>query len=88
MLETNGGSDMEVILFSKYKTVLDWLHLPGEQPLNIQSYDGIVRSMYIHVLEWPDQSQNLNVAKYLWQDLKTDVHSHLSFNLTELQQFC
>ncbi len=42
----------------------------------------------IKVLEWPNQSPDLNPIEMLWHDLKT-VHScSKPSNVTELKQFC
>lgn len=46
------------------------------------------KTKYIHVLEWPSQSPDLNPIKNLWQDLKTAVHKRCSSNLTELELLC
>uniref|UniRef100_A0AAY4BHR9 Tc1-like transposase DDE domain-containing protein n=1 Tax=Denticeps clupeoides TaxID=299321 RepID=A0AAY4BHR9_9TELE len=46
------------------------------------------KTKYIHVLERPSQSPDLNPIENLWQDLKTAVHKHCPSNLTELELFC
>ncbi|MCJ8736209.1 hypothetical protein PDJAM_G00256240 [Pangasius djambal] len=46
------------------------------------------RSKYIHVLEWPSQSPDLNPIENLWRDMKIAVHRRSPSNLTELELFC
>ena len=41
---------------------------------------------YIHVLEWPSHSPNLNQIENLWQNLKSAVQMSPS-NITELELF-
>ncbi|ROL52341.1 Transposable element Tcb2 transposase [Anabarilius grahami] len=40
------------------------------------------------LLEWPNQSPDLNPIEHLWRDLKMAVHQRLPSNLTELERIC
>ncbi|KAG2469549.1 TC1A transposase, partial [Polypterus senegalus] len=42
----------------------------------------------VNVLEWPNQSPDLNPIQHLWRDLKMVVHRRFSFNLLELERCC
>ena len=42
----------------------------------------------VKVLEWPNQSPDLNPIENLWKDLKIAVHRRTPSNLTELEQIC
>ncbi len=42
----------------------------------------------IKVLEWPNQSLNLNPIEMLWHDLKQSIHARKPSNVAELKQFC
>lgn len=52
----------------------------GQEPLIL-----LVGVKYRHVLGWPNQSLKLNPIQDVWQDLKIDVHTCSSLNLSELQ---
>ena len=43
---------------------------------------------HLNVLEWPNQSPDLNPIANLWYDLKIAVHQRNPSNLKELEQFC
>ncbi len=40
------------------------------------------------VLEWPNQSPDLNQIEMLWHDLKQSIHAWKPSNVAELKQFC
>ncbi len=42
----------------------------------------------IKVLEWPNQSPDLNLIEMLWHDLKQSIHAWKPSNVAELKQFC
>ncbi len=42
----------------------------------------------IKVLEWPNQSPDLNLIEMLWHDLKQSIHARKPSNVAELKQFC
>ncbi len=42
----------------------------------------------IKVLEWPNQSPDLNPIEMLWHDLKHSIHARKLSNVAELKQFC
>ncbi len=42
----------------------------------------------IKVLEWPNQSPDLNPTEMLWHDLKQSIHAGKPSNVVELKQFC
>ncbi len=42
----------------------------------------------IKVLEWPNQSPDLNPIEMLWHDLKHSFHARKLSNVAELKQFC
>ncbi len=42
----------------------------------------------IKVLEWPNQSPDLNPTEMLWHDLKQSIHARKPSNVVELKQFC
>ncbi len=41
----------------------------------------------IKVLEWPNQSPDLNLIEMLWHDLKQSIHARKPSNVAELKQF-
>ncbi|KAG2468331.1 TCB1 transposase, partial [Polypterus senegalus] len=41
-----------------------------------------------NVLEWPNQSPDLNLIEHLWRDLKMAVHRRFPSNLMELERCC
>ena len=47
-----------------------------------------LRDKSLHVLEWPNQSLNLNPIEHLWRDLKIAVQRSSPSNLTELERIC
>ena len=42
----------------------------------------------LNVLEWPNQSQDLNLIEHLWRDLKIAVKQCSPSNLTEFERIC
>ncbi len=42
----------------------------------------------IKVLEWPNQSPDLNLIEMLWHDLKQSFHAWKPSSVAELKQFC
>ncbi len=42
----------------------------------------------IKVLEWPNQSPDLNPIETLWHDVKQSIHARTQSNAAELKQFC
>ncbi len=40
------------------------------------------------VLEWPNQSPDLNPIEMMWHDLKQSIHARKPSNVAELKQFC
>ncbi len=40
------------------------------------------------VLEWPNQSPDLNLTEMLWHDLKQTINAWKPSNVAELKQFC
>ncbi len=40
------------------------------------------------VLEWPNQSPDLNPIEMLWHDLEQSFHARKLFSVAELKQFC
>ena len=42
----------------------------------------------MNILEWPSQSQDLNVIEHLWRDLKIAVQRRSPSSLTELERIC
>ncbi len=47
-----------------------------------------LRMSGINVLDWPNQSLDLNPTENLWALLKSQVHEHRPQNLTELEAYC
>ena len=52
-----------------------------------QRGSGFVTSLG-NVLEWPNQSPDLNLIKHLWRDLKIAVQQRSPSNLTEFERIC
>ncbi len=42
----------------------------------------------IKVLEWPNQSPDLNPIEMMWHDVKQSIHARKPSNVAELKQFC
>ncbi len=40
------------------------------------------------VLEWPNQSPDLNLIEMMWHDLKQSIHARKPSNVSELKQLC
>ncbi len=49
--------------------------------------EGLKKSK-VNVLEWPNQSLDLNPIEVLWKDLKQAVHRRKPTNITQLKWFC
>ena len=47
-----------------------------------------LRDNSVNVLEWPNQSPDLNLMEHLWRDLRMAVHQQCPSNLTELEMIC
>lgn len=45
------------------------------------------KGRHLNVLEWPNQSPDINLIKSLWSDLKIVVYQRNASNLMELEQF-
>ncbi|KAG2467943.1 TCB1 transposase, partial [Polypterus senegalus] len=43
---------------------------------------------FVKVLEWPNQSPDLNLIEHLWRDLKMAVHRRFPSNLMKIERCC
>ncbi len=84
---------------AKYRDILDENLLQSAQDLrlgrkftfqqdNDPKHTAKITKEWLHnnsvtVLEWPNQSPDLNPIEHLWRDLKMAVHQRLPSNLTE-----
>ena len=89
---------------AKYRNILEEILLPSARKLKLgwkftfqhnnnpkntaEASLEWLRNTKINVLEWSNQSPDLNPIKNLWHDLKIAIHQHSLRNLTELEQFC
>ncbi len=89
---------------AKYRDILDENLLQSAQDLrlgrrftfqqdNDPKHTAKITKEWLHnntvtVLEWPNQSPDLNPIEHLWRDLKMAVHQRLPSNLTELERIC
>ncbi len=89
---------------AKYRDILDENLLQSAQDLrlgrrftfqqdNDPKHTAKITKEWLHnnsmtVLEWSNQSPDLNPIEHLWRDLKVAVHQRLPSNLTELERIC
>ena len=67
---------------------LEWtifMHLYQNKAKTTQEW---LEDKSLNVLEWPRQSQELNLIEHLWRDLKIAVQQCSPSNLTELERIC
>ena len=86
----------------KYRAILDENLLQSAQDLRLgqmltfqqdndpkhsaKTTEEWLRDKSLNGLEWPSQSQDLNLIKHLWRDLKIAVQQRSPSNLTEFER--
>jgi hypothetical protein len=89
---------------AKYREILDEYLLQSTQDLRLgqrftflqdnntkhtaMTMQEWLRDKSLNVLEWPNQSPDLNPIQHFWRDLKIAVRQRSPSNLTELERIC
>ncbi len=53
-----------------------------------KSTSELLKKNKMKVLEWPNQSPDLNPIEMLWHDLKQSIHARKPSSVAEWKQFC
>ncbi len=72
-----------------FKLKHTWVMLQDNDPKHTSmSNSEWLKKNKIKVLEWPNQSPELNLIEMVWHHLKQSIHARKLSNVAELKQFC